>query len=333
MIRVGPAGWSYRDWEGIVYPRPRPREFDPLAFLSGFFDTIEINSTYYRPASADSAMSWAARVSDNRHFRFTTKLWKRFTHERDEAFTAGDVAIVRAALDPLQDAGRLGAVLLQFPWSFRRDDANRLWLDDVIGAFRDFPLVLEVRHESWNVPTFYEELEARNVGFVNIDQPRFKQSLGPSATVTSRVGYIRIHGRNYADWFRKDASALQRYDYLYTAGELEPWVDRAVAVSEATDDVYVVTNNHNRGKGIANSVMLQAMLAGHPVPAPEGVVAEYPEALDGFARPAETPASSGSSPRPAGPRSLGRLPPGSRAARRRGPASAPGSRGGDRRPA
>ena len=316
MIRIGPAGWSYRDWEGIVYPRPRPRGFDPLAFLAGFFDTIEINSTFYRPATADSAASWVARVAENLHFRFTSKLWRRFTHERDEAFTAADVAAARAALDPLQDAGRLGAVLLQFPWSFRRDDASRLWLDDVTGAFRDFPLVLEVRHESWNVPAFYEELEDRNVGFVNIDQPRFKQSLGPSATATSHVGYIRIHGRNYADWFRKDAKVEERYDYLYTAAELEPWVDRTLAVAEATEDVYVVTNNHYRGKGIANSIMLQAMLAGHPVPAAAGVVAEYPEALADFAEAAEEPAFSGSSPRQGGPRSPARLRPGSPARQR-----------------
>src|SRR5688500_12698684 len=104
MIRTGPAGWSYRDWEGIVYPRPRPRGFDPLAFLAGFFDTIEINSTFYRPATADSAASWAARVAENLHFRFTAKLWRRFTHERDEAFTTADVAAARAALDSLQDA-------------------------------------------------------------------------------------------------------------------------------------------------------------------------------------------------------------------------------------
>jgi uncharacterized protein YecE (DUF72 family) len=333
MIRIGPAGWSYRDWEGIVYPRPRPRGFDPLAFLAGFFDTIEINSTFYRPATADSAASWAARVGENPRFRFSAKLWRRFTHERDEAFASTDVAAARAALDPLRDAGRLGAVLLQFPWSFRRDDASRLWLDDVIGAFDDFPLVLEVRHESWNVPAFYQELEERRVGFVNIDQPRFKHSVGPSATATSEVGYIRIHGRNYADWFRKNASAEKRYDYLYTAAELEPWVYRALAVAKATDDVYVVTNNHFRGKGIANSTMLHAMLAGHPVPAPAGVIAEYPEVLLGLAEAAEEPAFSGSSLHPGGPRPPAHLPAGTPAAAPRGPASARGSRGADRRPA
>ncbi len=171
MIRIGPAGWSYRDWEGIVYPRPRPRGFDPFAFLAGYFDTIEINSTFYRPAGTESATSWASRIRHNPRFRFAAKLWRRFIHDRDEAFTAAAVAAARAALDPLHDAGRLGAVLLQFPWSFRRDDESRVWLEDVTHAFHDFPLVLEVRHESWNVPTFYRELAEVGVGFVNIDQP------------------------------------------------------------------------------------------------------------------------------------------------------------------
>jgi uncharacterized protein YecE (DUF72 family) len=333
MIRIGPAGWSYRDWEGVVYPRPRPRGFDPLAFLAGYFDTIEINSTFYRPAGAESAISWASRIRQNPRFRFAAKLWRRFTHERDEAFTAKDVAAARAGLDPLRDAGRLGAVLLQFPWSFRRDDASRLWLDDVIDAFRDFPLALEVRHESWNVPGFLEELAERRVGFVNIDQPRFRHSRGPSATVTSQVGYVRIHGRNYADWFRKDATGDERYDYLYTADELRPWVDRTRTVAKATAETYVVTNNHRLGKGIVNAVMLQAMLAGREVPAPPAVVARYPEVLDGFAEVAEEPALSGSSPRRVAPRSPAGHPAGARGVAPRRPASAPGSRGADRHPA
>ena len=333
MIRIGPAGWSYRDWEGVVYPRPRPRGFDPLAFLAGYFDTIEINSTFYRPAAAEAATSWAARVGANPRFRFAAKLWRRFTHERDETFTTADVAAARAALDPLHDGGRLGAVLLQFPWSFRRDDASRLWLDDVIGAFRDFPLALEVRHESWNVPRFYEELAERDVGFVNIDQPRFRHSLGPTATATSQVGYVRIHGRNYADWFRKDATGDERYDYLYTADELQPWVDRARTVAKATAETYVVTNNHRLGKGIANAVMLKAMVAGREVPAPPGVVEAYREVLAGFAEAPGEPAISESSPRRAGPRSPAHLPGGGRGGARRRPASARGSRGADRRPA
>ena len=188
-------------------------------------------------------------------------------------------------LDRLRGAGRLGAVLVQFPWSFRRNDENREWLDDVTRTFRRFPLVLEVRHASWNTPEFYEELAERGIGFVNIDQPLFKKSIKPSATVTSQVGYIRVHGRNYKDWFRKNAGVEARYDYLYTRKELEPWADRAREVASATDESYVVTNNHYKGKAVANAAMLQALVTGSPTKVPASLVKAYPKALKGLAKP------------------------------------------------
>jgi uncharacterized protein YecE (DUF72 family) len=283
MIRVGPAGWSYKDWAGTVYPAPRPRGFDPLAYLARYFDTIEINSTFYRPAARTSAEDWMRRVADRANFRFTAKLWTRFTHERDTAFTTDDVDAVHEAMAPLHDAGRLGALLLQFPWSFRRTDENRQWLDDVTRAFRRYPQVLEVRHESWNVPAFYSELAERGIGFVNIDQPRFSNSIAPSGTATSAVGYVRLHGRNYEDWFREGAGVEARYDYLYSPDELDPWVERSKDVAAATIETFIVTNNHFQGKAIANAVMIQSKLAGAPVPAPAPLIATYSEQLEGFA--------------------------------------------------
>ena len=285
MIRVGPAGWSYKDWAGTVYPTPRPRGFDPLAYLARYFDTIEINSTFYHPAARTSADEWVRRVADHANFRFTAKLWTRFTHERHTAFTVADVDAVHEAMAPLLDAGRLGALLLQFPWSFRRTDENRQWLDDVTRAFRRYPLVLEVRHESWNVPGFYSELAESEIGFVNIDQPRFRNSIAPSGTATAPVGYVRLHGRNYEDWFREGAGVEARYDYLYSSEELDPWVQRSKDVAASTIETFIITNNHFQGQAIANAVMLQSKLAGKPVPAPPPVVATYPEQLAGFARP------------------------------------------------
>lgn len=289
MIRFGPAGWSYQDWAGLVYPAPKPRGFDPLRYLAGYFDAIEVNSTYYHPATAQTAEKWLQRVEHNSRFRFTAKLWKRFTHERKQAWTADEVRLARAALDPLHGAGRLGALLLQFPWSFRRTDENREWLGDVVNTFADFPLVLEVRHESWDTAAFYEQLAERGVGFVNIDQPLYKNSIAPSARATAPVGYVRVHGRNYGDWFRKDAEPHQRYDYLYTADELRPWAERVreVAADRATEEVYVVTNNHFRGKGIVNALMLQSMVREESAPGPPPLFEEYAEVLRPFARPAE----------------------------------------------
>jgi uncharacterized protein YecE (DUF72 family) len=297
MLRIGPAGWSYADWAGIVYPRPKPKGFDPLEFLAGYFDTIEVNSTFYHPATAEVAQKWAQRVESNPRFRFTAKLWRRFTHERKQAWTTDETREARQAFDVLHGDDRLGAVLIQFPWSFRNTDENRQWLDDVVRAFGDLPLVAEVRHTSWATTDFLMELTERGIGFANIDQPQFRDSIAPSAHATSRVGYIRVHGRNYQDWWRKSASVEERYDYLYTADELRPWIERAVEIEEApgTDDTYVITNNHYRGKAVANALMLDSMAKSEPVAAPETLLSEYEEVMEGFALPG-APRSHGASP-------------------------------------
>jgi uncharacterized protein YecE (DUF72 family) len=286
MIRYGPAGWSYEDWKGVVYPKPAPRGFDPLAFLADYFDTVEINSSFYGPPTAKMVKSWLDRVRTHPRFHFTAKLHRRFTHDRKTAWSRAEVAEVRAGMDLMLADDRLGALLLQFPWSFRRTDENREWLDDLTEEFADFPLVLEVRHESWNVPDFFGEIADRGIGFVNIDQPLFADSIAPSARATSRVGYVRVHGRNYQDWWRKGAGVYARYDYLYPARELKPWAERVQEIAEKkeTEEVYVVTNNHARGKAAANALMLNSMVEGKRVEAPELLVDAYPAELKPYVR-------------------------------------------------
>jgi len=292
MIRFGPAGWSYKDWEGIVYPQPSPKGFDPLGYIAGYFDVVEVNSTFYRPARKSVAKSWLERVSHNPDFTFTAKLWRRFTHERKTPWTREEVKQAREAMDPLREGGRLGALLLQFPWSYRNDEAGREWLEDLVRTFRDFPLVVEVRHASWNTPDFFRDLMERGVGFVNIDQPVFRDSIAPTAHTTSPVGYVRVHGRNYKDWWREAAAPHERYDYLYTAEELKPWAKRTkeIAAAAGTEEVFVVTNNHYRGKGVVNALMLQSLTEKRKAKAPEPLFAEYAEVLSPYARPHPPPA-------------------------------------------
>ncbi|MBN1208333.1 MAG: DUF72 domain-containing protein [Myxococcaceae bacterium] len=288
MIRFGPAGWTYKDWEGVVYPRPRPKGFDPLVAMASLFDTIELNTSFYAPVTPHNAQLWMERTAFNPRFRFTAKLWKRFTHERDEPWTEEDVRWARVGLGLLHEAGRLGAVLVQFPWSFRNVPENRDHVDAIVSAFEGLPLVLEVRHASWNEPSYYAELVERGLGFVNIDQPLFKNSIKPSARATAPVGYVRVHGRNYKEWFRK-SSPVDRYDYLYSARELRPWAERTkeIASHPRVEDVYVITNNHARGKSLANALMLKAMVTGEKVDAPATLLREYPEALGPYARPVD----------------------------------------------
>lgn len=286
-IRVGVAGWDYRDWKGVVYPSHRPRGFDPVRYLANYLDLIEINSTFYRPVRAEVAARWAERVADLGGFRYTAKLWRRFTHEREQAWTLGEVRQVRAGFDPLLRAGKLGAVLVQFPWSFKNEESSREWLGDLVRAFRKYPLVVEVRHESWNEPEFYGWLGEEGVGFVNVDQPLFGKSIKPSARSTARVGYVRVHGRNYRDWFRKTAGRDERYDYLYEPSELRPWVARAreIARDRGTEVVDVVFNNHVRGQGVVNALQFKKMIGGRKVAAPPTLFEAFTGELAGYARP------------------------------------------------
>ena len=162
-IYIGPAGWAYKDWEGVVYPRKPGPKFDPLEYLARFFNTIEINSSFYRPFTESTAKSWVGRVTAARDFMFTAKLHRVFTHERGKA-TAEDEKLVREGMDALNGAGKLGALLLQFPWSFKNTDDERVYLAKLLERFRDYPLVLEIRHSSWNNPQIYEWLEELSVG-------------------------------------------------------------------------------------------------------------------------------------------------------------------------
>ena len=275
MIRVGPAGWAYKDWEGIVYPADKPKDFDPLRYLAQYFDTIEINSSFYGPPRVATAKTWAARVKDNSRFRFTAKLWEAFTHKRNAS--AEDERAFKEGMAPLLEADRFGALLLQFPWSFRFDHENRRYLLELQSRFREFPLVLEVRHANWAAPEVLDILAELDIGLANIDQPLFKRSIKPGAEVTAPIGYIRLHGRNYNMWFSPKADVRERYDYFYTVDELEPWVDRIKAISRKAKDTYAVTNNHHVGKAVTNALEISSLLSGKPVNAPPPLLEHYPD--------------------------------------------------------
>ena len=278
---IGPAGWSYQDWRGIVYPSGAGRRFDPLAYLSGFFDVVEINSSFYRPPPGQWTRSWARRVEENPRFRFTAKLWRRFTHERETAPSADDIRQVREGLDALAEEERLLAVLIQFPWSFRNEPEARKWLTNVVETFGDYPLVVEVRHKSWDDPEALDWLRERKVGLAAIDQPLHEGSLGPVVRRTGPVAYFRFHGRNYESWFAEGRPSHERYDYLYDREELDPWVEeiRAALADPQLAAVIAITNNHYRGQGAVNALQLKAWVSGSRVPVPEPLREAYAEAL------------------------------------------------------
>jgi uncharacterized protein YecE (DUF72 family) len=272
-ILVGPAGWSYTDWAGIVYPHHKPRGFHEAAYLAQFFDTIEINTSFYSPPRAEIVKAWAARIAFNPNFKFTAKLWKRFTHECNANLQ--DEKAFKQGLEPLVNEGRLGALLLQVPWSFKNTPENHEYLSGLIMQFMEYPLVLEVRHGSWNKPEVFEWLAGLGVGFCNIDQPVIGQSIAPSAHSTAPVGYVRLHGRNYEHWFTSNEHPEERYNYLYSQTELEPWAARIRNIARNAELTFVITNNHFEGKAIANALQLIALLRNQHVRVPETLLESY----------------------------------------------------------
>lgn len=195
-IRFGPAGWSYPDWRGTVYPARKPKGFDALDYLAQFFDTVEINTSFYNPPRPDVVEGWLRHVQQNKNFQFTAKLWQRFTHDRSAS--PEDERVFKQSIEPLAAAGRLGALLVQFPWSFKNTPENRRYLTELCARFKEFPIVIEVRHASWNTPETLAMLQEIQAGFCNIDQPAIGRSLGPIEHAIAAVGYVRLHGRNYS---------------------------------------------------------------------------------------------------------------------------------------
>jgi uncharacterized protein YecE (DUF72 family) len=283
-VRIGPAGWNYKDWEGTVYPESHTRSFDPLAFLADYFDTIEINSSFYAPPRPADTAAWARRVSNNPHFKFTAKAWQRLTHQLKDATEASlteCAEVFRRSMAPLAEAGMLGAVLIQFPWSYRNNRENLLHLKKVFALLPDLPLALEVRHGSWDDVRFYDFLREHHVAFCNIDQPVIGESLKPSARLTAPIGYFRLHGRNYAHWFSEDAGRDARYDYLYSKSEIRFIADQIRTVGQTAQETYAVTNNHFRGQALVNALDILEELDGRPSEVPPLLAASYPERFAG----------------------------------------------------
>lgn len=276
-IRVGPAGWSYSDWAGIVYPSRKPKGFHQAEYLSAFFDTIEINTSFYHPLRPDHCRHWLGYVSANPRFRFTAKLWQKFTHEGNA--DADDERAARAGFDVLRDAEKLGAVLLQFPFSFHRTEDNTTYLKKLLKQFSDYPLVVEVRHATWNDKAFFALLHERGVGVCNIDQPIIGRSLKPAERATSRLAYVRLHGRRYDTWFSDDPAAppSERYNYLYTEQELEPWSAWIRHLADSGHSTFVIANNHFEGKAVVNALQLVHLLTREKVKVPESLRQHYPD--------------------------------------------------------
>jgi uncharacterized protein YecE (DUF72 family) len=295
-ILIGTAGFSYKDWEGVVYPSDlKRRKLHPLEYLAQFFDCCEINTSFYGHIRPSVGKGWCEKTAAvNPDFQFTAKLFQGFTHAPQGTsppspfqltVSSEEEKLAREGLDSIAGEGKLGAVLIQFPVSFKNADDTRDYLFQLISKFKEYPLVLEIRHESWNDPDILSRLAEQGVGFCNIDQPHLGKSIRETQHVTSPVGYVRLHGRNYKEWFQA-GNRNDRYNYLYKPGELEGWKYKITNISRNSEKTFAITNNHYQGQAAVNALELKNMLSGKKVKAPHTLVEHYPEQLKGISEPA-----------------------------------------------
>jgi uncharacterized protein YecE (DUF72 family) len=287
----------------VFYPpsRGRAKTFDELAFYAEHFDTVEVNSTFYGQPRAEVTRAWAARTPSR--FEFSIKLYQKFTHPRmfkdrlsgglpDEAAresalldalaqpTGADVDAFRRGIDPLASSGRLGALLAQFPASFKDTPSSRDYLAGLLGAFAEYPVAVELRHKSWSdrIGDTLEMLNTFSAAWVQIDEPKFRFSIRQNYLPNIRgFYYMRLHGRNAAQWWRHEKSE-DRYNYLYTADELKDFTETADAAQALVRKLYLYTNNHFSAKSVANAAMIKRQL-GQPLDGeyPPEFLARYPE--------------------------------------------------------
>jgi uncharacterized protein YecE (DUF72 family) len=269
-VRIGTSGWSYPagkgTWNGVFYPRPEDRErgFDELRFYSERFNTVEVNSTFYGQPRANAALGWVKRTPPD--FEFAVKLYQKFTHpnmsvDRSPVVQA-DVDAFRGGIDPLAAAGKLGPLLIQFPSSFGRTDEALAYLRWLLNAFREYSLAVELRHRSWSDAQQDTEalLNEHRAAFVQIDEPKFGSSIRQDLSAgASEIYYVRFHGRNAKEWW-DHAESEDRYNYFYSAEELEPIADKARLARDLRKKVYLLMNNHFSAQSVANATTLKKML-------------------------------------------------------------------------
>ena len=290
-IRVGTSGWSYPSgegtWNGIFYPKKKTKDFSELAFYAEHFDTVEVNSTFYRVPAIKTTRDWVTRTPKT--FEFSLKLFQKFTHPEMFLKATGrdpgdidrkDVDDFRAAIEPLAEAGKMGALLAQFPASFKNEPGSRDYLGWLLHAFKEYQVAVELRHRSFSddpVETM-NLLAEHGAALVQIDEPKFKTSIRQNRLANVKTFYyLRLHGRNAAQWWKHDKSE-DRYNYLYSAAELDPIVESAEEAARTVKKAYVYANNHFSAKSVANAATIKAKL-GQPLDGeyPEPFVQRYPD--------------------------------------------------------
>jgi uncharacterized protein YecE (DUF72 family) len=271
---IGIGGWEHDVLDGCFYPDPGASPSRKLAYYARWFNTVEVRPTFWDDTlDASDAQEWMKSVQDRKEFLFNVKLHASFTHTRTSNIVAGKNIL--ALLTMLQENGRLGAVLAQFPYSFTNTGANRQHIEKLALRFAGFPLHVELRHASWDYPGLHTLLSDLKAGIINVDMPRVKQFIPYLPRTCSDQAYLRLHGRNEKGWLLNTFDG--RYDYLYNNREMQEIRRRIYALPATCTRTFVLWNNTTGGKSVANALQCMALLKGMgSIAAPAASVRAFP---------------------------------------------------------
>jgi len=284
IIYIGIAGWSYPDWQGIVYPDSmKTNEY--LSYLSHFFNVVEINSSFYAIPSEKTVLGWIKKIKGRENFLFILKLYQGFTHKR-EKFNLEEVKAFKNVAEIILDEGRLGGILVQFPWSFKPTEKEFEYLKDLFENFIDLKLFLEIRNQLWLKEPFFKFLKDYEITLCNIDQPIFHNSVNlydyqsdseEGGLAERRFAYLRLHGRKKESWFKEDVGRDERYDYLYSEEEISEIVHFLNEIVKKAKETFVITNNHFQGKAVCNALQIASKLFDNKIDVPKNIIEKFPQ--------------------------------------------------------
>lgn len=291
QILVGTASWTDKTLlDSGWYPADAKTAEKRLAYYASQFPVVEVDSTYYAPPSERNAALWVERTPA--HFTFNIKAYSLLTRHptqvkslpksiRDDLDTSRSSVYAKdlptkavdqvfemfaEALMPLHSAGKLGYVLFQFPEWFVPGDESRSYIIEVAKRLPDFRVAVEFRRKTWmterSAPRTLGFLSEHNLPYVGVDMPQgFDSSMPPIVAATADdIAVVRFHGHNDRTWKKRGISAAERFDYLYSAKELEGWAPRLFELSGEVRRLHVMFNNCYQDKGVRNAKDMAGLL-------------------------------------------------------------------------
>lgn len=254
MMYLGTSGFSYNDWVGSFYPAGMPKR-EWLTYYAREFNTCEVNSSFYALPKPSSLEAMADKTGED--FLFCFKANQKMTHQQED--NAPIFETFCQVLEPIAITGKLGCILAQFPYSFRFTQRNWDYLKLLRERLDNLPVVIEFRNARWLRSEVFDWLRHQNLGFCCVDEPRLPNLLPPLAEATSKIGYIRFHGRNSARWWQHE-QAYERYDYSYTPDELSEWLPKIRKLDSIAEKTFIFANNHWQGQAVSTIRQLRMML-------------------------------------------------------------------------